>query len=374
TNETNSFQQDECVNLQNISFIDAGSQNQPGTTKISSDNQIDFQTILEAGYAAASDDPFMAQPPEPVLPLLRTTLTSPSTIISGKDAAAAYQKRSPPVLQTAQMSDLEKYTDDQLLSNPGGDHYYLDEKKVVSHPQDQESFWGRIGKDVSDAFGNIKNFFQNLFSGSKIKYRDQNNQIQEAQQRGCLASIVDFFKDIGSALSFGAWRPDGETAPQGFINRASFFFSKVKEAVLGDLVQGVFGSVIHMGEDLLFAGWNLVETIPDATIGNFEAGKRLTTDIFDKGQVFLDYLTDILPGGDAWIRVHSADLKTLEPPVIHNINSPENNTQDSRWKYVRNTPFRKTLETVGSILMDIVTLNFLGKIELFSNERHNKIK
>lgn len=360
------------MNLQNILFIDAVSQNQPDTTKISSDNQISFQSILEADCAAVINDPRMAQSPELLLSLPRTTLTSPSRIIAGKDAVAAYQKQAPPELQTGQKSDLEKYIDDQLLSNPGGDHYYLDEKKVVSHPQDQESFWGRIGKDVSDAFSNMNNFFQDLFFGSKIKYRDQNNQIQEAHQRGCIGSVVDFFKDLGSALSFGAWRPDGETAPQGFIKRAGFFFSKVKEAVLGDLVQGVFGSVIHMGEDILFAGWNLVETIPDATIGNLKAGQQLTTEIFDKGQVSLDYLTDILPGGDAWIRVHSADFKTLEPPIVQNLNTPENTPKDSRWNYVRNTPVRKTLETVGSILMDIVTLKFLGKIELFSNERRNK--
>jgi hypothetical protein len=184
--------------------------------------------------------------------------------------------------------------------------------------------------------------------------------------------MVDFFKDLGSALSFGAWRPDGETRPQGLIKRAGFFFSKIKEAVLGDLVQGLFGSVLHMGEDIMFAGWNLVETIPDATIGNLKSGKRLTTEFFDKGQVSLDYLTDILPGGDAWIRVHSANLKTLEPPIVQNLNTPENNANDSRWHCVRNTPLRKTLETAGSILMDIVTLKFLGKIKLFSNERHRK--
>jgi hypothetical protein len=360
------------VNFENIPFIEAVSQNQPGTTKISSDNQINFQSFLEVDCTAVMDDPCMAQPPESVLPIPRTTLTSPSRIIAGKDAVAAYKKQAPPVFKTGQINDLEKYIDDQLLSNPGGDHYYLDEKKVVSHPKDRESFWNRTGKDVSDAFSNINNFFQDLFFGSKIKHRDQNNQIQEAHQRGCIGSIVDFFKDLGSALSFGAWRPDGETAPQGVVKRGGFFLSKVKEAVLGDLVQGVFGSVIHMGEDILFAGWNLVETIPDATIGNLKAGERLTTEIFDKGQVSLDYLTDILPGGDAWIRVHSADLKTLDPPILQNLNTPENHAKDSRWNYVRNTPFRKTIETVGSILMDIVSLKFLGKIKLFSHERRHK--
>ena len=58
--------------------------------------------------------------------------------------------------------------------------------------------------------------------------------------------------------------------------------------------------------------------------------------------------------------------------MVKNLKTPENSAKDSRWNYVRNTPFRKTFETVGAILMDIVTLKCLGKIELFSNERRNK--
>ena len=157
-----------------------------------------------------------------------------------------------------ELTDWEKYKDDQLLSNPGGDHYYLKEKAVVANPKDQETFWGRISKDISDSFENVKNAFENLFLGAKILYRDENNQIQEARHRGLLGSIGDFFKDLGSALSFGTWRPDGEKEPQGFLKRMGFFFSKMKEAVFGDLVQGVAGSVIRSGESIILAGWNLL--------------------------------------------------------------------------------------------------------------------
>ena len=38
--------------------------------------------------------------------------------------------------------------------------------------EDQKSLAGRIGKDISDAVENIKNFFGNLLFGSKIHYRD----------------------------------------------------------------------------------------------------------------------------------------------------------------------------------------------------------
>ncbi|MFC1825180.1 hypothetical protein ACFL9T_20910 [Thermodesulfobacteriota bacterium] len=288
---------------------------------------------------------------------------------STKQAAAAYQKQENIAANPKGASALQKYKDDQLLSNPGGDHYYLKQGKVITDPEDQKSFWGRVGKDLSDAFGNVKNFFQNLFFGSKIHYRDQENQIQEASQRGLVGSVGDFFMDLGSAFSFGLWRPDGEAEPQGFAKRCGFFFSKMKEALFGDLIQGVSGSIVHMGEDLLLAGWNLLETIPDATIGNFKAGKKATTAVFDNGQVVLDYLTDIIPSGDAWVRVHSPDLKEPKAPIWNNISRPESSNGDSRWKYVRNTPFRKTIETVGSLFMDVVTLWLLGQVRLFGEKR-----
>ena len=245
----------------------------------------------------------------------------------------------------------------------------MENNRYNADPAGQKSFWGRVGKDIKDAFGNIKNFFGNLLFGSQIHYRDENGQIQEARQPGLAGSIKDFFQDLGSALSFGAWRPDGEAAPQGFGERAGFFFSKLKEAVFGDLVQGVTGSVVRMGEDLALAGWNLAETVPDATIGHFEAGRKATTAVFDNGQVAIDYLTDVLPGGEASIRVHSPDLENLEAPVLHNLNMPERNPDDTRWRYIRNTPFRKALETAGSIVFDVLTLKFLGDLHLFGEKR-----
>lgn len=272
------------------------------------------------------------------------------------------------------MTDWEKYRDDQLLGNPGGDHYYLKQNAVLSHPADQQSFMGRIGKDISDAFANVKNFFQNFFLGARIRYRDESNQIQEARQRGLLGSVVDFSKDIVSAMSFGLWRPDGEQEPRGIKQRMGFFFSKMKEAVLGDVVQGASGSLIHMGEDLILAGWNLIEVLPDATIGNFSSGRKLTTTIFDNGQVVIDYLTDILPTGEAWLRVHAMNLggpKGLKLPVLYNIRMPERYTEDVRWRYVRNTPLRKKIETIGALLADIITVKCISESELSSDEDHH---
>lgn len=290
---------------------------------------------------------------------------------SAKAAAGAYEKQHSGVTPSHLQSAIAKYWDDQLLSSPGGDHYDLKNKRYIADPLEQHSFWGRIGKNINDAFGNLKNFAGNLLFGADRHYRDENGAIQEAQRRGLIGSVADFLQDLGSAFSFGAWRPDGEEEPKGLGRRLGFFFSKLKEAVFGDLVQGVAGSVVNMAKDLVFAGWNLLETVPDATIGNFEAGRKVTTGVFDNGQVALNYIADILPGGDASIRVHSPDLKNLKPPVLNNLSMPESNTDDTRWKYVRNTPFRKAIETVGSLLTSILTFRFLGNFRLSGEKRNH---
>ena len=333
--------------------------------------ETDFHSIFHKSPPIPSmDGSITTQPTIAVLPT-DLPLEPPSANTSNKEVIDAYKKHGVQQINPDKIDGLAKYKDDQLLSNPGGDHYYLGQKRVVPNPKDQESFWGRLGKDLSDAFGNIKNFFHNIFLGSKVHYRDKDNQIRETTQRGFFGSIGDFFKDLGSALTFGMWRPDGEKEPQGFVKRVGFFFSKMKEAFFGDLIQGVSGSVIHMGEDLLFAGWNLLETIPDATIGNLHGGRKLTTALFDNGQVVMDYITDILPSCEAWQRVHSPDLKDLKPPILNNINMPEHHSGDTRWQYVRNNPFRKAIETIGALMADVLTLKILGSIKLFS-DKHNE--
>lgn len=345
-------------------------------TKSAHHQELVFKSLLEAQAFFKSAGIKTANGATGNVPLAPANAPVDSPILAEpnkKAVADAYKKQEGKGFKASMLSDLQKYKDDQLLSNPGGDHYYLDQKKFIADPADQKSFWGRIKKDVSDAFSNVKNFFNDFLFGAKIHYRDQNGQIQEDRQKGFVGTFIDFFKDFGSALSFGAWRPDGEEAPQGFGERAKFFFLKMKEAIFGDLVQGVCGSVAHMGEDLVLTGWNLAEMIPDATVGNFEAGKKATTAVFDNGQVALSYLTDILPHSDAWIRVHSPklsrNLKEIKPPIYYNAKMPEQNGDDVRWKYVKNTPFRKTIETIGSLFTDLLTLDIMGTIRLFSDDK-----
>jgi len=166
--------------------------------------------------------------------------------------------------------------------------------------------------------GNIKNFVGNFFLGSTFLYRGGNNEIKEARTKGFLGTVVNFFKDLGSALSLGAYHPDKAEAPKGFKDRLVYSATKFKDAFVGDLAEGIPSSLNHMGKNLVLAGWHLAQVVPDATIGNFEEGRKLTTSIFDNGHVAVEYITDVLPTGDAWLRVHASSLRDLQPPILYN--------------------------------------------------------
>ena len=285
-----------------------------------------------------------------------------------QQAEAAYAVNSP---KAHLKNDWEVYKDEQLLSSPGGDEYDYAGQARRMDPGEQEGFVQGVAKDLKDAFANVRLFFQDLFFGSTRSYRDEQGLVEEREQQGLLASLVECFQDMGSALSFGHFRPDGEKAPTGLRERLEFSLHKFKEAVWDDGLQGISGSMVHLTEDLLLSGWNLVEAVPDATIGRFESGRKLTTTIFDNGQVAIDYLTDVLPSGEAWLRVHSGKLDlpdSVELPIVYNLQTPEHFPADARWRYIRNTPFRKTIETIGPLLADAVTYQVMSKARLFSRE------
>ena len=295
-----------------------------------------------------------------------------SSATTQKELAAATVQHAGSVKDSAQGSGWQKYKDDQLLRNPGGDHYYLEENRVSEDPKDRKSFLARLGKDVSDSFDNVKNFFGNLFMGSKFRYRNENNEIKEATQRGFVGNCVDFIKDLGSALSFGLWHPGEEKGPQGAMERLTYVGSKLKKALLDDMVEGIPKSVNHMGKNLVLAGLNLVQVLPDATIGNLEGGRKLTTTIFDNSQVMVEYLTDVIPSGDAWFRVHASSFLEDRVPFLYNLQMPEHSIGDARWQNVRNTPFRKTIETIGTLLADIATIGLAGQSGFSTNQNGDK--
>lgn len=330
-----------------------------------------FEAIIDSATTEGTNSLPGASPPGSLFPAQPFSQIRPVSTTPAKQAALVYSQQADIKKETSSMSDWEKYKEDQLLRNPGGKNYNLDEKKVTEDSNKQQSFLERVGKDISDAFGNVKNFFMNLFTGSKILYKDQNNEIKEGTQKGLVSAVVDFVKDVGSALSFGFWRPSGEKEPQGFGERMAYSCSKLKDAVAMDIVGGVSGSVNHMGKNLVLAGWNLIEVLPDATIGNFDAGRKLTTTIFDDGQVMIEYLTDVAPTGDAWLRVHAGSLKQMKLPLLYNLDMPERYMEDVRWQYVRNTPFRKTIETIGALLADAASIGLMGQT-VFSGKADNR--
>lgn len=286
-----------------------------------------------------------------------------------KSAQAAYGKqlssRPAAASVTDRASGWQQYKEDQLLRNPGSRTYGAEGEKIAG----KESVPFLIGRDISGVVGNIRNFFANIFRGSTIFYRDEKNQVRKGHQTGLLGALGNFFRDLAGALSFGAYHPDRQKAVQGFENRLHYSVSKLKEAFLGDLVDGVPSSLNHMAQNAMLSGWRLAEVLPDAALGNFAPGRKLTTTIFDNGQVAIEYLTDIAPSGDAWLRVHACDWEKLSPPVLYNLKMPEHFSGDVRWRYVRNTPFRKSIETIGALLADGLTLGFLGQTGGASNRR-----
>jgi hypothetical protein len=346
----------------------------------SQDGGQSFDKALEAATLEnarpPSGSPAMSETragPLPAPPPLLLSESPKTAQLSATDVAAVYQKQLQPATESAPMSGAQKYKDDQLLRNPGGRHYYLDRKEVVENPQDQESLLDRVKKDVSDTLGNVKNFFGNMFTGTTVLHRNDKNEIQEGHQRGLAGTVADFFKDLGSALTFGTWHPGTKVAPQGFKNRLVYSASKLKDAFVGDIIEGIPASVNHMGKNLVLASWHLMEVLPDATLANFEPGRKLVTNIFDNGHVAIEYLTDVVPSGDAWLRVHASSLKDLKAPVLYNLNMPEHYTGDTRWENVRNTPFRKSIETIGALLADAAAIGLIGQTGI-SSDRHHQIE
>ncbi|MGR3318539.1 MAG: hypothetical protein ACUZ8O_08660 [Candidatus Anammoxibacter sp.] len=233
-----------------------------------------------------------------------------------------------------------KYKEDQLLSNPGGDNVFLERQvNVIDNKFDHSNFSNRVGKDLSDSYGNLKNLVKNLGSGSEIKYLDKGGSVKTRKNVGLLKTVSNFFGNAAGGLSFGAYNPSNEEAPVGITGKITHLFKKVFVQAMGkDLLVGVPQSIINIGEDALFAGLNLLETIPDATVGHTKLGRKITTQVFDNIQVALDFATDVMPGGEASNRMRSYLAKK-----IFNNQKTVNETP----QYVRSSPFRKAIESLS---------------------------
>ncbi len=255
---------------------------------------------------------------------------------------------------------LKRYKEDQLLSKPGGDYFYLDkDTSIIDYHADQSEFVPRVGKDLKDAADNAVNILKDIGMGATMKYVDKDDRIKEAKKVGFVGTLVNFFKDVASGVTLGKYAPNGEKPPDTALGATKHFFKKVfVDALLKDVIIGIPRSAVHIGEDTAFAAINLAETIPDATIGNFKTGQKITTEVFDDAQVLVDFVTDVIPTGEASSRTRAFSFKKglKGLPLVHNLTEPEKNAEsendkkDENWKYVRNTPFRKAIESVASLI------------------------
>lgn len=255
---------------------------------------------------------------------------------------------------SALKEQFKKYKEDQLLSNPGGDYFNLDKDvDVMDYNSDQSKFLVRVGKDFKDVGENFINIIKDIGHGASFKYIDEEGRIQNGKKVGVVGAVVDFFKDIASGITLGKYTPKGENTPGNAMEATKHFFKKIfVDAIFKDMVVGIPRSAIHVGENAIFICINLAEIVPDATIGNFKKGQVITTEIFDDAQVFVDFITDVIPMGEAGSRTRAFTFKKgiRGFPVVNNITSPERGIKDENWRYVRNTPLRKTIESMAMLV------------------------
>ena len=257
---------------------------------------------------------------------------------------------------TAEPAPLEEsacasYKDEQLLANAGGDNYVREGDTMRVDPSyDHSKFTARVGKDLKDAGQNLKDAAGDLSKGSVAHARTPSGEIESRHRPGLFGTLGNFAKDVVSGATLGFYRPSGDPEPSGF-SRVFYPFKKILvDGVVKDLAVGIPASFLRAGEHTTLAAVNTAETLPDATIGNLEAGRKLTTAAFDNAQVGVSYLADVMPTGDAWARVGASGRGSdWGIPIITNLKAPEYDTTDPRFAGVRNTSLRKALETAGTL-------------------------
>ncbi|MDX9702455.1 MAG: hypothetical protein RBU23_05345 [Candidatus Auribacterota bacterium] len=288
-------------------------------------------------------------------------------IPKGEEGSPAYTPQ-----EARGLNDMQIYKQDQLFNIPGGDFYFLkpDGSMEYNPEYDHSDFGNRVGKDLQDAAANLKYAFDNLGEGAKYTYIDKEGRMQTAQKTGLLKTLGNFVKNVFDGLNFG--KNETENPPESAIQKIGYAGKKVfLDGFVKNIILGIPQAMLNAGENLFAATLNAMEAVPDATIGTTDIGRKLTTTVFDNAQVTLSYITDVMPTGEAWLRVHAAGSKDdgFRLPYLYNIKTPQQGLEDMRWAHVRNTPFRKVIETVGCIFSDMLTFHGLPILSLESEVR-----
>lgn len=269
-----------------------------------------------------------------------------------KELNNPYYTHDKPIL-THQM---KMYIQDQLIANPGGDHYFLrDGKMVYDNTYDHSDTHKRIAKDLNDAKANFKNAISNLVGGAEYSYLTADEKIETGKKLGLLSTLGKFAKNFIDAVTLGS---QSDKPPVRGLQKAAHFGKKLfVDGLLDNILLGVPQSALNVGESLFLGILNTMEIVPDATIGETELGRKITTKVFDNAQVAVNYITDVLPTGEAWLRVQGAGSKDdgFKLPILYNLKTPTSGIKDLRWSQVRNTPFRKAIETIGTLLSNMWT-------------------
>ena len=314
------------------------------------------QAIAQSEQSAVVQEPSVGasfREPRSPFPIL-TAPAGPAASTTPVTPVVTESEPSQPAKQKTPIGEaLAAYKDEQLLSNAGGDNYIrTGETMEVDPDYDHTQFSQRVGKDLTDAKENLKDAVGDLSTGSVTHYRDESGEIQVRKHRGFFKTLGNFGKDIASGVTLGIYRPKGQEAPTG-LSRVVYPFKKVVvDGVMKDLVIGIPSSLIHAGEHTTLAALNTGEAVPDATIGNAPAGRQLTTSTFDNTQVGASYVADVMPAGEAWERVGAAGQDgNWGVPIATNLKASEYNSTDPRFLGVRNTGFRKGVETIGTLGM-----------------------
>ena len=255
------------------------------------------------------------------------------------------------------IKQMKMYAEDQLLKNPGGDNYIYENGNMVYNPDyDHSDFGKRVGKDLSDAVENVKGVFKSLLDGDDYHYIDNEGKIQKARKTGLVKHLENFVGNCFEALGIG--KDNNAEDPRSFIEQVGDAGKKIFiDGIVKNVVLGVPQSMLDAGQNFFSAILNTLEIVPDATIGNFEAGRKITTKVFDNAQIAINYISDVAPTGEAWLRVQAAGSKDhgFKLPLLYNLRTPQEGLKDMRWANVRNTDFRKVIETIGTIFTGIKT-------------------
>ncbi|MDY6862750.1 MAG: hypothetical protein SV062_07145 [Thermodesulfobacteriota bacterium] len=264
------------------------------------------------------------------------------------------------------ISQIKTYRREQLLGNPGGDGYNIDKalNKISPLRVTKTGFTGRIYKDLTDAGKNIMNCIKNLGTGANYAYMKSDNQVEEMSKTGFLQTIKNFCRHFLRGLTFGLY-PSGkgkkvEVATSHRVIQAA---KNIGRAIFVDIGRDIPKCGINLVEDIALCGLNTIEVIPDATVANLPNGEKVVNEIFDDTQVLINYLADVAPTGDAWMRVHSMEISKNRfiPPIIKNLTSKERDFENDYLKTVYNSKFRKIIETIGSLTGDVLFFNYFNR-------------